>query len=115
MADQPRNPFVLPDEKPMPRRGCPVCGKMEFSGQMIYGVATFKCRPCGNEWQGGIGQVPQDPNVPLPPTNPRDAPILQFEKTRQSDKPQEYLARRPDPTQSFRKGARVPNPGEEDG
>lgn len=113
--DQARNPFVVPDEKPMPRRGCPVCGKMEFSGNMIYGVATFKCRACGNEWQGGIGQVPQDPRVPSPPANPRDAPTVQFERdVKKSDKPQDFIARRPDPTQEFRKGAPIPGPGEED-
>lgn len=98
----------------MPRRGCPVCGKMEFSGMMIYGTATFKCRACGNEWQGGIGQEPQDPRVPFPPTSPKDAPAVQFEKTKESDKPQEYLARRQDPTQYYRQGAPVPPPGEED-
>jgi hypothetical protein len=81
---------------------------------MIYGVATFKCRPCGNEWQGGIGQVPVDPTVPAPPMNPKDEPALQFERTRHSDKPQDFIVRRQDPTQSFRRGAKVPNPGEED-
>lgn len=112
--DPDRNPFVLPDEKPSLKRGCPKCGKAEFGGYMSYGVATFKCRLCGNEWQGGIGQEPQDPRIPVPPTSPKDVPIVQFERTRQSDKPQDYLARRPDPTQSFRKGAPIPPPGEED-
>ena len=112
--DPGRNPFVLPDDKPVPRRGCPICKGMNFGGQMIYGVATFKCRDCGNEWQGGIGQEPQDPRIPFPPTSPKDEPIVQFERTKQSDKPQEYLARRPNPTQSYRQGAPVPPPGEED-
>jgi hypothetical protein len=112
--DPSRNPLVIPTDKPSTRRGCPVCGKMEYGGQMIYGVLTNKCRACGNEWQGGIGQVPQDPRLPDPPMNPRDVPTLQFERTKTSDKPQDYVARRPDMTQAFRKGAPIPPPGEED-
>ena len=116
MSEDPkdRNPFVIPEVKPTPRRGCPKCGKNEFGGTMVYGVVTFRCRVCGNEWQGGIGQVPQDPRVPVPPQDPKAAPVVQFEKTKMSDKPQDYIARKPDTTQEFRKGAPVPNPGDED-
>lgn len=113
--DVDRNPFVVPDEKPVSRRCCPACKRSNFGGQLIYGVATFKCRDCGNEWQGGIGQEPQDPRIPHPPENPRDAPIVGFElRPKVSDKPFPVIQRRPDLTPEFRKGAPIPNPGEED-
>lgn len=111
-----RNPFVIPEVKPGPRRGCPMCGGMDYGGNMVYGVVTFTCRLCKNEWQGGIGVEPQDPRTPMPPQDPRGAPVVQFEKdSKKSDKPQDYVARRPDLTQDFRKGAPVPKPGDDDG
>jgi hypothetical protein len=92
-----------------------VCGKMNFGGQMIYGILTNKCRDCGNEWQGGVGVEPQDPRVPFPPQDPRAAPTVEFQKTKESgDRPVDYLARRPDLTPDFRKGAPVPRPGEDE-
>lgn len=115
MADKDRNPFVIPDENPKPRPGCPVCKKMDFGGQMVYGTVTFKCRSCGNEWQGGVGQMAQDPRVPYPPEDPKSVPNVDFEKSKSSAFPQEVLRRRPDLNQSFRKGAPIPAPGEEDG
>lgn len=112
-----RNPFIIPDEKPMPRRGCPACGANDFSGMAAGGVVTFTCRVCKNQWQGGIGQVAQDPTVPRPPENPRERPIVDFglNPKEHGEKPVPYQTRRPDPSQTFRGGAPVPNPGEEDG
>ena len=114
--DPNRNPLVIPTEKPVVRRNCcPKCGGKDFGGQMIYGVATFKCRSCGNEWQGGIGQEPQDPRIPHPPANPKDGPNVDFFFTKESgDKPVPRTIRRPDTTPDFRKGAPIPPPGEED-
>jgi hypothetical protein len=79
---------------------------------MAMGVATFKCRKCKNEWQGGVGTMPQDPTVPSPPVNPKDAPRVDFYKNTKTGQIEE-IRRRPDSTQSFRQGAPIPNPGEE--
>ena len=104
-----RNPLVIPDSPAGgTRRGCPKCGVADFSGQMIYGVATFKCRTCQNEWQGGIGAVPADPREPAPPQDPRSAPTTDFERTKMSPNPEEYRVRRADPTPDFRRGAPIP-------
>lgn len=82
---------------------------------MAFGVATFTCRKCGNEWQGGIGVEPQDPRVPVPPTSPKDQPIVEFGQSRATgERPVPYMTRRPDPTPDFRKGSPIPN-GENDG
>jgi len=114
--DSNRNPLVIPEVKPTPRRGCPKCRGRNFGGQLIYGTMTFKCRDCGNEWQGGIGQEPQDPRIPFPPQDPRTQPIVDFEmRPREAgDRPVPVITRRPDPTPEFRKGAPIPLPGEED-
>lgn len=109
-----RNPFIVPEERPMPRRGCPICKGMNFGGNMVYGVVTFTCRDCGNQWQGGVGQVAQDPREPMPPEDPRSIPNIDFEKSKTSPTPVEVQRRRPDLNQSFRKGAPIPSPGDED-
>lgn len=80
---------------------------------MSYGVATFTCRKCKNRWQGGIGIMPIDPTVPMPPTDPRDTQTVDFVKTKASDKPQEIRPRRADLNQSFRKGAPIPGEDED--
>lgn len=109
-----RNPFVIPDEKPAPRRGCPQCGGDKFSGYTNFGIVYRTCRSCGCEWQGGIGQLPQDPTVPVPPTHPNDRPNIEFVKTKvDGDRPVPVTVRRPDLTPAFRKGA--PIPGDDDG
>jgi len=113
--DEGRNPFVIPGEKPRPRRGCPVCGGMNFGGQMIYGTLHSKCRDCGNEWQGGVGQEPQDPRIPSPPQDPKSAPNVEFMRTKESgERPVDFLTRRPDVLPDYRKGAPVPPPGEDE-
>jgi hypothetical protein len=91
---------------------------------MAGGVAVFKCRDCQNEWQGGIGQEPQDPRIPVPPQDPRSAPVIGWEKPskqvvedrgiRDPNQPVDVVVRRPDPTPDFRKGALIPSPGDED-
>lgn len=113
MSDD-RNPFILPDTKPSPRRGCPQCGGFDFSGDMYSGIAKFKCRICGKDWMGGTGMQPADPTVPMPPQNPKDRPTIDFTKTKNSgDMPVPFLSKSPDLTQDFRKGAPVPS-GEDD-
>lgn len=77
-----RNPTIIPsytkDEERPVRRGCPVCKKVDYSGRIHFGVATFTCRVCKNEWQGGLPQIPDDPRNPLPPANPLDRPTVEF-------------------------------------
>lgn len=109
-----RNPFIIPESKPLPRRGCPKCGGVDYSGDMYSGVAKFKCRLCGEQWMGGTGMQPADPTVPMPPQNPKDSPNVDFKKTKEhGDKPVPYTLKRPDLTTDFRKGAPVPS-GEDD-
>jgi hypothetical protein len=109
-----RNPFIIPETpKDTRRRGCPVCGGMKYDGRMQYGVVTWKCADCKNEWHGGIGVEPADPTVPAPPQNPKDRPNIEWQRTREGgDTPQAVTVKRPDLTQDFRKGALIP-PGEE--
>lgn len=108
--DPNRNPLVIPRLKPedLPKRGCPACGSDRADSFMSYGVVTHKCLKCGNKWHGGVGMVAQDPREPMPPLNPKDAPLVDFEKTKDSVSPQEVRPRRADPTQNFRKGLPVP-------
>jgi hypothetical protein len=112
--DPNRNPFVIPDTKPVSRQnGCPECGSKHYDGQKIYGVITFTCLDCKNKWQGGVGQEPQDPRMPFPPQDPRTVPNVEFARTKDSgERPVDILQRRPDPTPDYRKGAPIPNPGD---
>jgi hypothetical protein len=89
-----------------------MCGEADWDAFMSMGVATFTCRKCKNRWQGGVGMEPQDPTVPTAPINPKDLPKLEFYKNSKTGLIEE-LRRRPDNTQSFRQGALIPNPGEE--
>lgn len=109
IRDSSRNPLVIPTDKPAGRRGCPACGAADWDAFSSDGIATFKCRKCKNVWQGGIGQVPYDPRVPIPPINPKDQPATEFVRTKTSDKPQEVRIRPVDTTQPFRKGALIPD------
>lgn len=97
--DSQRNPLLIPKGE-VKRVGphCPACKKANFDGRNIQGVLHFSCRECGNKWEGGLPQVPQDPRVPHPyfspqlPTfelNPRTKEVVEFRKP-------------VNPTQSFR-------------
>lgn len=115
MANDTRNPLVIPTEKPAGRaRGCPKCGSEEWSGRTGFGMAIMKCRECGNEWAGGVGQEPYDPREPIPPQNPAQAPLVDFERNAKTGQVDEFRVRRSDPTQPFRRGLPVPPPGEEE-
>ena len=116
MADQTKRPTsVIIPPPPVKRGGCPVCGSGEYGGKLAGGVLTRTCRSCGNVWQGGTGVEPQDPRIPFPPEDPSTRPNIEFARTRESgDRPVDFLVRKPDLTQDFRKGAPIPLPGEEE-
>lgn len=109
MADD-RNPLFIPTQEPK-ARGCPKCSKMSWVGRNIGGSYTFTCRDCGFQWQGGLPRVPQDPRVPVPPTNPKDKPSIEFERTNKADFNE--VRNRPSLVPDFRKGA--PIKGDDDG
>jgi hypothetical protein len=113
--DPNRNPLVIPrSAAPVKAKGgCIACGHQHVDSFMSSGVVTHKCLKCGNKWYGGIGMVMQDPREPMPPLNPQDAPVIDFERTKNSAHPEEVKLKRVDPTQSYRKG--MPVPGENDG
>jgi hypothetical protein len=104
-----RNPLLIPEgaREQVVQRGCPVCKKADYSGRISYGIATFKCRACGNEWQGGVGMVPQRASDPLPPENPKDAPTVDFTRNPRSGDVEEFRPRRPDTAPAFRRGALI--------
>lgn len=109
-----RNPvFLGRDDQDAKRRKCPKCGQSDFSGRNIQGTILFTCRSCKTEWGGGNTPYVAAPSTqPLPPINPNDLPVASFRKTNNGQFVEE---RRPVPlTQSFRKGAPIPPPGEED-
>jgi hypothetical protein len=108
MTNDNRNPVIIPD-KGAPRRKCPHCGGFEFNGRSVQGVVTFTCKSCHGKWDGGIGQVPQDPSVPMMGEYP--APPIVHVPVRDKDGNVvkiEEISRKVDSTQSFRKGAPIP-------
>lgn len=114
VRDKDRNPLLIPTEKPAPKpRKCPYCGGSNFAGFSSSGYLTMRCNDCGGEWMGGVGRVPQDPTVPHPPLDPRDRPTVDFARNDKTGEVEE-IRRRPDYTQSFRRGAPLPEPGEDD-
>jgi hypothetical protein len=105
MAHDDRNPLFIPDRTPARQQGCPVCASGDWTARIVSGVHNFTCRSCGNKWQGGLPQLPEDPTVPKPPVDPKDRPTLGF--TRNSKGDFEEQRRRPNPTQPFRGGAPI--------
>ena len=106
-----RNPLFIPTSKePVRMRGCPKCKAENYTGRNIQGMVTWRCLTCGNVWHGGLPQEPQDPTVPVPPTNPIEQPTVQFFKDKHGEVKE--LRRRVNPTQEFRKGLPIPE-GEE--
>lgn len=111
--DKNRNPLLLPGApEPKRMRGCPKCGdRNSYIGTNVQGVISWKCNACGNKWYGGLPQTPQDPTVPLPPTDPLQEPSLQFVKGPKGEVLE--LRRKVSPVQEFRKGLPIPKEGEE--
>jgi len=104
MVDDPtRNPLIIP-VGPEIRRGCPECGHPEYEARNLSGVYRMTCKKCRFRWEGGLGQLPQDPRVPVPPEN--YVPPLRFESNSRGE--QIEVRRRVNPTQDFRKGAPIP-------
>lgn len=110
MADD-RNPLIIPERTYIPPQRCLKCGSGEFNRRRVQGVVISRCRKCGEEAQGGLPQMPQDPRVPYPPE--QYVPTVRFEKSVRGDDQIVEVRRRPDNTQSFRKGAPIPEPGED--
>lgn len=100
-----RNPLILPSV-PVQKRGCPKCGKEEYTGRVSHGMVTMTCHACRNQWHGGIGQIAQDPTMPTPPMDPNDRPTVDFVKNAQGKT--EELRRRVSPVPEFRKGLPIP-------
>lgn len=116
MSDFERNPLVIPDFDPtrvLRERVCPACRADDWVGSKINNVVHFKCKRCGNEWQGGLPREPVDPRKPTPPLDPRDQPRVDFALNRKTQEIEEI--RRPvDLSQDFRRGGYIP-PEEDDG
>jgi hypothetical protein len=110
-----RNPFVLPETAPPLRRlnGCPKCGEENWEGMNLGGTVVKTCFSCGNKWQGGIGQVPEDHSKPRPPENPKDAPLVDWVMNEKERLLEEVRPRRSSSMPTFRGGALVPT-GEDD-
>jgi hypothetical protein len=87
-------------------KGCPKCKAENYVGRNIQGMVTWTCRTCGNQWHGGLPQEPQDPTVPLAPTNPMDQPTIQFIRDKHGEAKE--LRKRVNLTQEFRKGMPIP-------
>lgn len=107
--DKSRNPMIIPAEKPVDKRdpGCPKCKSENLDFFMSYGVATTRCKDCGNLFHSGIGMSPRDPREPNPPENPRDRPTTDFQYNPRSKEVEEFRVHPSDPTQSFRRGLPV--------
>lgn len=98
-----RNPFVIPEEKPLRRRGCPKCGSVSVEGRKDGATMGFTCTACGNTWAGGLAI---EPVRRIPVTNPKDRPPLEFDRTSRGEL---YEINNPqDPTPDFRRGALIP-------
>jgi len=106
-----RNPLLLPDVSTERRLTCPACGSPEYRGRRVQGVHYRICLACNHAVQGGLPREPADPRKPAPPMNPADRPLVDYVQNRPGQF--EELRRRPDQRPDFRRGAPVPNPGEE--
>lgn len=111
IRDENRNPLILPDAEGPTRHTCEKCGSPEYRGRAITGVRYFICTTCGHTMQGGLPREPVDPLKPLPPTNPMDRPLVDFVKN--SAGQYEEIRRRPDIRPDYRRGAPIPEPGED--
>lgn len=116
MSDDPKNPSFVPKAESHRLRACQKCNSKDYGGRRIQGgTIVFTCRVCKNTWTGGLPQVPVDPRAPLLPLSPRDIPTVVYDpyvdpKTKEIKFREE--TRPPDVSQSFRRGAPVPD-GEE--
>jgi hypothetical protein len=109
--DEKRNPLLLPDVEGAKPYACEKCGSPKYRGRRITGVLYKICLECGFVAQGGLPREPVDPLKPLPPQDPRDRPLVDFVKN--SAGQLEELRRRPDPRPDYRRGAPLPEPGED--
>lgn len=116
MSDfDPKNPVFIPERDSSVRRTCPKCGSPDFNGRRIQGGSvTFTCADpkCRNQWTGGLPMMDADPRLPTPPTNPRDRPTVSFTSTidpKTGERKIREETNSPDPTQSFRRGAFIPD------
>lgn len=77
---------------------------------MVQGQAVATCKSCQHKWlHGGLPQSPVPPGQTLPPES-YVQPVRFGKDTKGNDV---EIRRRINPTQEFRKGAPVPEPGEE--
>jgi hypothetical protein len=111
MADSHRNPLIIPEQAAQARQVCSACQGTEFNRRRVNGVVLSTCRSCGEQIQGGLPGMMQDPLKPLPPINPLSRPTVDFTKNSKGE--YQELRRRPDPTPAHRKGAPIPGPDEE--
>lgn len=105
-----KNPLLIPEGTARQRRSCPKCGSKNFTGRKIQGVVLFTCSAptCKTEFGGSLPQEPIDPTVPRPPET--DPPLVDYVRSRHPDAVAgiREIRRRPNPTQTFRTGALVP-------
>lgn len=114
------NPLFIPDpEKRQDPNRCPACQGSDFSGRNVGGVITHKCNLCGNEWGGGLPQVPADSRTPSPPV--RRPPAVGYEETFHKDHAtgrtwteEEEVLTPPSTVPDFRRGSLIP-PEEDEG
>lgn len=106
-----RNPILLPELKSK-KPGCPKCGNEVFTGKKIYGVITFRCHKCSNEWQGGLPRVPEDPLRPILPTAPPPVEQVAIRDREGNTVGFEERLRPVSTIQDFRRGAVIPEDGE---
>lgn len=104
-----RNPIVIPKSS-SGKKTCAQCGSSEWYGRVIQGAVTFKCK-CGFKWYGGLPQEPEDPMIPHAPE--LYEPTVKFVENQRLEGGVEEIRRKPDMRTDFRKGAMVPNDGEE--
>ena len=72
----------------------------------------FTCQDCNHQWYGGVGQLPQDPTVPVPPMNPADKPAVEVVAVRNRHGEivgtEEIRNHKVDLTQDFRRNGFIP-------
>lgn len=107
-----RNPVIVP-ERSSKTMCCPKCGSAEFEGRRIQSTIVRTCKnpQCRQEWAGGYGMAPVEPDPRVPVAPELYTPPLKFNV---GQKGVEELRRRVDLTPDFRKGAVIPPEGEED-
>lgn len=107
-----RNPIILPDVQNK-NPSCPKCKNENFTRRMHFGVLTSKCPKCGNEWQGGLPHVPEDPLRPMLPVS-SPPPVQQVSQRDRHGRVVvvEELRRPVSLTPDFRRGAPITDDGE---